>query len=345
TGPFVYDNYVPNEVFSMKKNTKYWNAPYPFLDAIEFRPIADALSRRDALLSGTVDMMHTANGQSIAAARKDTAHRLTEISNNAETAYTLLHVSQDGSPLTDVNVRCALAYASDEQALIDAVGGGVPKQANGPFSPTQVGYLADTGYPVKQDMAKAKALIAAYKATHPGRLTLSLATTTDDTNLVLAQQQQQWWQQAGFDEVTIDQIAQASYIVTAVLGKFQVFQWRNHGGFDLDQQYYWWHSSGAAPVGQLALNFGRIRDTQLDALLDANRASTNPAEKKTIAENVNKLFGKQCYNLWSYWSVWGIMSKPRVHGPVVFALPDGKKAALGAGIAGTFYVMDVWVDK
>ena len=127
-----------------------------------------------------------------------------------------------------------------------------------------------------QDMEKAKQLIAEYKAENPGDLTISLATTQDQTNAVIAQQQQQWWKEAGFDDVTLDQVDQANYILTAALGNFQVFQWRNHGGFDLDQQYAWWHSSGAKPVGELTLNFGRIKDDQLDALLDAQLVPQYP---------------------------------------------------------------------
>ena len=38
------------------------------------------------------------------------------------------------------------------------------------------------------------------------------------------------------------------------------------------------------PVGQLALNFGRIKDPDLDKLLDENRAVDDPARKKAIAE-------------------------------------------------------------
>ena len=345
TGPFVYDDYKVNESFTMKKNADYWNQPYPYLDSIEFRPIQDALSRRDALVSGTIDILHSSNGQTIADARDTTDYKMTEITNNGETAYTLLHVTQEGSPLTDVRVRCALAYATDEQLLIDAIGAGVGQQASGPFSPTQVGYLEDTGFPMQQDMAKAQELIAAYKADHPGKLTLSLATTQDQTNLLTAQQQQQWWTEAGFDEVTIDQIDQAAYILTAAVGNFQVFQWRNHGGFDLDMQYHWWHSSASKPVGELALNFGRIRDDQLDALLEENRASDDPVRKKEIAEEVNRLFGTQCYNIWGSYTIWGIMYKNNVHGPTTFALPDGKNVAFGAGFAGTFYAMDLWVDQ
>jgi len=345
TGPFVYADYKPNEVFKMTKNAGYWNSPYPYLDSIEFRPIADGLNRRDALKSGTVDMIHTTNSETIVANRESGEFLSTEIANNAETSYTLLHVSQEGSPLTDVRVRCALAYASDQQLLIDTIGAGLNQIAFGPFSPTMVGYLDSTGYPEAQDMAKAQELIAAYKAENPGPLSLSLATTQDQTNLTVAQQQQEWWTQAGIDEVTIDQIDQANYIVTALLGNFQVFQWRNHGGFDLDMQYHWWHSDAAPPVGDLALNFGRIRDPQLDALLEENRASTDPARKKAIAEEVNRLFGTQCYNLWGSHTIWDILYKEGVHGPVTFELPEGGNAIFGAGIAGTFYPMTVWVDQ
>lgn len=345
TGPFKYEDYRPNELFSMTRNENYWNSPYPYLDAIEFRPIPDSLNRRDALKSGTIDILHTTNGGAINEFRSSTDFGLTEITNNGETAYTLLHVTQPDSPLNDVRVRCALALASDEQAIIDTLGAGVQMRANGPFSPTQVGYLADTGYPQGPDMPAAQALIAEYKAEHPGPLTLSLAATQDETNLTIAQFQQQWYEEAGIDEVTIDQIDQGIYIVTALLGDFQVFQWRNHGGFDLDMQYHWWHSSSSTDIGTLALNFGRIRDAQLDALLDENRAITDPVRKQEIAEEVNRLFGSQCYNLWGSYTVWGIAYKPTVHGPSGFKLPDGKGVVFGAGIAGTFYPMTLWVEQ
>ena len=130
-------------------------------------------------------------------------------------------------------------------------------------------------------MEKAKELIAEYKAENPGPLNLSLATTQDETNLTIAQFQKQWWEEAGVDYVTLDQIDQGNYILTALLGNFQVFQWRNHSGFDLDNQYIWWHSSSAVPVGELALNFGRIKDPQIDELLDKNRAETDPRTKQS----------------------------------------------------------------
>ncbi len=345
TGPFVYEDYRAGELFSMTRNDNYWNQPYPYLDAIEFRPIPDALSRRDALKSGTVDVIHTTNGATIAEFRTSTDVAMTEVSNQGETAYTLLHVTQEGSALNDVRVRCALAYARDEQSVIDVISEGVNQIANGPFSPTQVGYLDDTGYPLEQDMAKAQELIADYKADHPGPISLALAATTDETNLTIAEYSQQWFKEAGIDTVTIDQIDQGAYVVTAAFGNFQVFQWRNHGGFDLDMQYHFWHSSAAADVGALALNFGRIKDSALDALLDENRVITDPVRKKAIAEEVNRLFGTECYNLWEDWTIWGIAHKLSVHGPTGFELPDGTTAVFGPGISGVVYPMTFWVEQ
>jgi peptide/nickel transport system substrate-binding protein len=288
--------------------------------------------------------LHTTNSETIVEFRETTDFGLTEIVNNGETSYTLLHVTQEGSPLTDRRVRCALALATDEQALIDTIDLGIRQIAAGPFSPSQVGHLAETGFPLAQDMAAAQALIAEYKAEFPGPLTLSLAATQDETNLTIAQFQQQWFEEAGVDEVTIDQIDQGAYIVTALLGDFQIFQWRNHGGFDLDMQYHWWHSSSATDIGTLALNFGRIRDASLDALLEENRASADPVRKQEIAEEVNRLFATECYNLWGSYTIWGIGYKPNVHGPSGFVLPDGKGVVFGAGIAGTFYPMTLWVE-
>ncbi|HRE03307.1 MAG TPA: ABC transporter substrate-binding protein, partial [Ilumatobacteraceae bacterium] len=269
-------------------------------------------------------------------------------SDRSETAYALLHVTKEGSILTDQRIRCALAYAYNADTVNEEINYGVNRLANGPFSPGQVGFLEDSGYPLEQDMAKAQELIAAYKADHPGeRLTLALATTNDSTNLVIANFQKQWWEEAGIDEVTIDQIDQGNYIVTALLGNFEVFQWRNHGGVDLDSQYFWWHSSSSLAVGTLALNFGRIKDANLDDLLDRNRASTDPAEKKQIAEDVNRLFAEECYNLWTTWTVWQVDGNKNIQGidgqNLVF--PDGSTGQSGAGIAGTFFPATLWLDS
>ena len=346
TGPFVFKDYKPGESFDATKNPNYWNKPYPYLDEVEYRVIPDGKTRAAALEAGDVNIIQTDDGENIAKFRDEADQfPMTEISAFGETGYTLLNVTQEGSPLTDQRVRCAMAYATDEQALIDKIGAGINQVASGPFSPTQVGYLEDTGYPLKQDMAKAQELVASYKADNPGPLNINLSTTQDATALVVAQAQQEFFKQAGFDNVQISQIEQAKYILTALQGDFQAFQWRNHGGLDLDAQYIWWHSINALPPGQLALNFGRIKDPVIDQALDANRGETDPAKKKELAETVNKEFATQCWNIWGDFDLWGLPHTPDVQGLEDFTTPSGEKVCLCNGIAGVYNVQSVWIKQ
>jgi peptide/nickel transport system substrate-binding protein len=346
TGPFIFVSYAPNVSFKAKRNPNYWNKPYPYLDSVEFRPIPDALNRRDALKSGAVQVIQTTNGETIKGYEGSKNPIVDLRTYKGPTNYTLLHVTQvlkngQPSPLTDQGVRCALANAQDYQTVINTIDAGVDKQANGPFSPQQVGYLADTGYPMKQDMAKAKQLIAAYKAKHPGPLNLSLATTQDETNLTIAQFQKQWYEEAGVDSVTINQIDQANYILTALLGNFQAFQWRNHSGNDMDEQLIWWDSATALPAGQLAVNFGRIKDPVIDQALADNRATTDLAKKKADAETVNKRFGSECYNLWGSWTTWAIIHDANLHIPEKDVTPDGTSTVHTNDIAD---VRTMWIS-
>ena len=128
-----------------------------------------------------MNMIHTDDGENIAKFRSEAdKFPMTEVSAFGETGYTLLKVDDPGEPAVRRR-ECAARWRTrtDEQALIDKLGAGINKVASGPFSPTQVGYLPDTGYPLKQDMAKAQELVKSYKADHPGPLNINLSTTQD----------------------------------------------------------------------------------------------------------------------------------------------------------------------
>ena len=124
------------------------------------------LARASALEAGDVDLIHTTNGDTIKKYRDEPdKFPMTEWCKFGETAYTLLHVTQEGSPLTDSASAARWRTRPDNQAIIDKIAAGVPPIANGPFSEGQLGNLADSGFPVKQDMAKAQELVA--DATRP----------------------------------------------------------------------------------------------------------------------------------------------------------------------------------
>ena len=139
------------------------------------------------------------------------------------------------------------------------------------------------------------------------------------------------WEEAGI-EVTLDQIPQGEFIAQAIGGNFQVFGWRNHSGI-ADQQYVWWTSENTETA--LPLNFGRITDPELDELMLTIRTSTDPAEVKQAAEDVNQLFADNVYNIWLNWVYWVLAHGDNVHNVEGTPLPDGGTALnMGANLAG-----------
>ncbi|HEX9260388.1 MAG TPA: ABC transporter substrate-binding protein, partial [Acidimicrobiales bacterium] len=142
TGPFVFDSWKPGDTLKVKKNPNYWRKDadgnaMPYLDGIEFKVIADELTRKSAFKSGQLDLMPTDNGENIKEFRadgKDAKIGYLEQSELGETFYILLHVGQEGSPLQDKRVRCALLQATDKKTLAETTGAGVFPLANGLFS-------------------------------------------------------------------------------------------------------------------------------------------------------------------------------------------------------------------
>jgi peptide/nickel transport system substrate-binding protein len=351
TGPFVYESYAPGNNFVVKKNPNYWQkdadgVQLPYLDEVEFRVIQDATTRASALRSGDVDIMHTTNGDDLLAFRETPDEfPMTEADYLGETSYTLLHVGKPGSPLADKRVRCAISASVDDQAIIDATQAGVVKPANGPFSPTQPGYLADTG-DSGYNPELAKSLLDEYIAETGSAPKLIYTSTIDQTALTNAEIIQGGLTDAGFD-VEVQQVEQSALITNALTGaeSFDMFGWRNHAGF-LDNQYIWWHSENALPAGQLALNFGRLKDPNIDALLDKARASNDPAEGKSIAEEINKIMATECYIQPTYWVIWGIAHKPELVGFDAVKFPDSEdNVALGQGFPGSFMLNETFLAK
>ncbi|WP_436795932.1 ABC transporter substrate-binding protein [Actinospongicola halichondriae] len=346
TGPFVFKSYEVGGSFIATKNAEYWRADegLPYLDEIEYRVLADGQARKNALLSGDIDIMHTSAGLVISDLRKEDGIELTENSSYGETNYTLMNVGNPDSPISDVRIRKALAMAIDNEVLIERRGAGIGMVANGPFSPDQKGYLEETPYP-EYDPEGAKALVDEYKAEKGvSSVDIAYTTTTDPANLETGELVKQFWDQVGLN-VELAQIEQGAFIVTALSGDFEMFGWRNHGGVDPDSQRIWWHSETADDIGALALNFGRITDDVIDENLDKLRQTTDEAEITAAAEAINTQFGEQVYNLWSSWTVWGIAKDPKVNGLDTFVLPDGTPEIYGNGIGGSHQVSQLWIGE
>jgi peptide/nickel transport system substrate-binding protein len=218
----------------------------------------------------------------------------------------------------------------------------VAELANGPFPPGSIGYLEDTGYPT-YDPEEAARIIEEYEAENEP-IQIDFSTTTDPEGLETNQVIQGYWEAAGV-EANLNQVEQGQYILDAAFGEFEVFAWRNHGGFDPDQQNVWWHSDSSAPKGQIALNFGRFKDEEIDAALETIRSSSDEAEIQEAAETINRRFGEQVYNIWATWTVWAWGYGNEVHGLRDATLPDGTPVHFPALALYAHDVGQIWIER
>ena len=63
TGPFAFSSWAQNSSFVVKRNPHYWREGLPYLDQVTFKPIPEANTMYQALLTGDIDMMETSSNQ------------------------------------------------------------------------------------------------------------------------------------------------------------------------------------------------------------------------------------------------------------------------------------------
>jgi peptide/nickel transport system substrate-binding protein len=335
------------------RNDNYWLSDgdgnqYPYLDEIEFLVQEEDATRERALISGEIDITHTDKGESVLSLRDEVEAgnlEMYEITDRPGVTYALINVGNEDSPVSDLRIRQAMAHATDQNLRNQARAAGVFEIANGPFAPDTPGYLEDNGFP-EFDQEKARELVEEYKAdVGVDEVKIRFDTTADPDNKATVELLQQMFNEVGI-EVEIAQFEQGEFITNALNGDFEVFTWRNHGGTSPDTERVWWHSETAQPIGEIALNFGRIEDDVIDENLQTIRENDDPAVVTEASEAINRQFAEQVYNVWSDWVFWSIPHKTRVHGvktPLV--LPDGTPAAIrGIGAVGGISVAQLWVD-
>ena len=345
TGPFVFESYTPGVSFTATRNTDYWREGLPYLDGVDLRVLRNIKDRSTALLDGDIDIIHTANGDEIAKFRDRLgAFDMVEAREFGETTYVLLNVGNPASPVSDLRVRRAMAHALDYDIIKTARNGGIFEVPNGPFQPGSIGHLRDTGFPT-YDPDLARELVDDWESEN-GPLEISFTTTSDEFNLISAELYEQFWEAAGID-VTLQTIDQSQYIGFALVGNFEAYFWRLHSGFDPDEQLRWWLSDNARDFGTPSTNFGRIRDEVLDGHLATIRTAADPEARRRAAEEVNRRFADQVYNIWLGWPVTGIIFDPTVKQVNTgFTLPSGASVLpTGVGIGGTHQLAQIWIDR
>jgi peptide/nickel transport system substrate-binding protein len=336
TGPFMLKNWEPGQLVQLVRNPHYWRKGLPYLNEIDFIPIADPAARTAALQRGQVQMAMTRDNTQMVALSK--IKGLQHIRSTFAASTSEIVLNNQVGPTSDIRVRQALAYSTSNQAIRKVVGKDIVQVANGPFPPGSIGYLKSTGYP-SYNLAKAKQLVAAYEA-DKGPLEITLSVTASDA--ILGQLLQAEWQQAGIkvNLVTKDPTQQLIGLLT---GNFQTGPGALPGAPDPGAQGIWWDPANLKPVGMVSLDYARINDPIITKDINILKTSGYPKQRVKAAQEINRRFASQVYALWTYWTVWGLDFKANIHDPDVVQLPNGQTSA--GYREGTNWLPQIWMSK
>jgi peptide/nickel transport system substrate-binding protein len=115
TGPFILEQYVPNQSATFVRNPNYWGKPLPYLDGIEITYFADYPSLSLALQTGNIDLLHDAVYQG---SRPLFSNPNVTILRSPQSAYRAVDLRVDMKPFTDKRVRQAIALGLDRPAIL-----------------------------------------------------------------------------------------------------------------------------------------------------------------------------------------------------------------------------------
>jgi peptide/nickel transport system substrate-binding protein len=158
TGPFTLDEWQPNQYVRLSKFSEYHDPELPRLDEIMFRRLDRAETLLPNLQSGETDGIFVGSLSDVETLRNDDNYWL-EVNNNAGSIFNII-VNVTKPPLDKKEVRQALSYSLNREAMVQSAFFGVSTPITSPFfSPSSLGYREDLVMAHPFDLDKAKSLL------------------------------------------------------------------------------------------------------------------------------------------------------------------------------------------
>ena len=340
TGPFVFQEWIPNDHFTATANPNYWRKGMPYLSQITYKPIPDEEARAEALKSGTIDLMITDTPQIITQFRGNTSYSYIDDSTHVagEPDMNCVQLNCLATPFNNPNVRRAAALAVNRNQYAKVIDEGVLPVSNGLFIPGSPYYSA-TPYPAYNPSEASKLVKQAAKA-NGGPISFSFGTTNSPAAIRAQEYLQQAWQAVGF-QVKNTIVEQNDIINNALAGKYQALAWRQFGAVDPDLNYIFW-STTTVSSGSLSINMARNSDPTIEKALLAGRASTDKDVRAVAYKTVNKRLATDLPYLWTDRAVWAVIGEPTVQNFNNPTTPQGQPAY--GMIGGSIWPTQIWIS-
>jgi peptide/nickel transport system substrate-binding protein len=324
TGPFRFVSWQRDSNLVVEKNEDYWQEGLPHLDRITFRPIPDEDTRLASLQSGDIDVMQSLRQSTVISARDlEGVDNYEHLGSNSGGGT--LNTSKP--PFDDVRVRQALAYALDQEALIEVLGGA------GVTPPTTQFYSEDSPYYSEKvaesypayDPDKARELYEDY-VNDPDRsdglpvgtaLSFTYSCPPDPTLNEVAQLVQSLYGALGA-QVELEQVEQATWIQKMLTRDYDTGCTRV--GADRDPYLVFDAAFTDGP-----LNMTAFQSPEIDEQLDILRTTTDIEERKAAVEAIGLVINENVPNTFAGGTLTVMAAREAVKNLDGWVFPDGTK--------------------
>jgi peptide/nickel transport system substrate-binding protein len=158
TGPWQLDSWKPGQLI-LSRHPKYFKSGLPYLDKITAIPVPDALVRRQKIEAGEIDFTGQADYKDVAELQN--SQNVSVIKTPGQNwDYIAFNLKDESLPFQHKEVRQAISFALNRQAIVDSIYLGQAIPTDSPLPP---GFLGNTKgpimYPFDGDVARAKALM------------------------------------------------------------------------------------------------------------------------------------------------------------------------------------------
>jgi peptide/nickel transport system substrate-binding protein len=291
TGPFKFVEYKPNESLKLTKNIDYWKPGLPYLDGIEYTIIPNRSTAVLGFIAGKFDM--TFPYEITVPLLKDIKKQAPDAICDTEplnVSVTMAIVRKP--PFDNLEIRKAMAMALDRQAFIDILTEG-QGDVSGVMEPPPEGVW---GIPIEQlrqfpgygtDVAKsreeARVIMkkAGYGPDNPLKVKVSarnIAGYRDPATILIDQLKSIWI------DAELETIETANWIPKMVRKDYTVaISLSGSAVDDPDQIFY------ESYVCKSPRNYTGYCDKNMEALVDKQSMETDPAKRKAIVWEIEKM--------------------------------------------------------
>jgi peptide/nickel transport system substrate-binding protein len=279
TGPFVFDHYLQDQEIVLKRNENYFDrkAEAPTL---KFKIIPEAVVAALELRKGSVDLALNVLTPDMDATVKNDKN-LTVLQDEG-TNYQYIAFNLTDPIFRNLQVRQAIAYAIDKDAVIKYLWRGEARPATGVLPPENWSYEPDVKkYP--HDVQRARQLL---KESGLENLSFTYRTTNDDVSRLMASAFQQQLREAGIT-MNIQSTESATFFADIVAGNFQMYSARWVGGTDDPDFFNLIFHSRMVPMK--GANRGHYSNMRVDELIDFARRTLDLEKRKEAYQEIQRI--------------------------------------------------------